>query len=376
MPVMTGLSGNEMYCLALKGLSAGDLVIGNSVYSLGFVGGIGASFKAAFGGEVSQISQIIHEGRQQSFMRMCRRGPKTRRHRHHRRDQRAAAFPRQHRIPLRRLDAPCRRRVEAQGDVLHQRRRPRTLLPARRQLHPAAFRVRQRRLFDGRRRRPARQPQDARPRRDQAIQRHLQQHPPSRSATDRGRSPALGANAVVGIKTEVMPFQGVHEMIMMGTASHNAALPAEHGAEPITSDLTCEEMWNMTNMGYMPLKLVMGTAVYSLGVIGGLKAMFKSFSRGEDQRPDLADLRRPRTRPGPDQARSRGDPRRRRRRNQNPHPRTRRPARIHGHRHGRPQAAEPLDRHARLCPSQAIIRDKDTWISSGDSFFAGAASGE
>jgi len=34
-------------------------------------------------------------------------------------------------------------------------------------------------------------------------------------------------------------------------------------------------------MGYMPLKLVMGTAVYSLGVVGGLKAMFKSFSRGE-----------------------------------------------------------------------------------------------
>ena len=40
-------------------------------------------------------------------------------------------------------------------------------------------------------------------------------------------------------------------------------------------------MWNLTAMGYMPLKLVMGTAVYSLGVMGGLKAMFKSFARGE-----------------------------------------------------------------------------------------------
>ena len=62
MPVMTGLSGNDMFCLALKGLSAGDLVIGNSVYSLGFVGGIGAGFKAAFGGEVSQLSQIDQSG--------------------------------------------------------------------------------------------------------------------------------------------------------------------------------------------------------------------------------------------------------------------------------------------------------------------------
>ena len=40
-------------------------------------------------------------------------------------------------------------------------------------------------------------------------------------------------------------------------------------------------MWNITSLGYVPLKLVMGTAVYSLGLVGGLKAMFKSFTRGE-----------------------------------------------------------------------------------------------
>ena len=49
----------------------------------------------------------------------------------------------------------------------------------------------------------------------------------------------------------------------------------------MTSDLTNEEMWNMVNIGYMPLKLVLGTAVYSLGVVGGIKAMLSSFSRGE-----------------------------------------------------------------------------------------------
>src|SRR5580765_6291211 len=72
MPIMTGLSGNEMFCLALKGLSAGELVIGNSVHSLGFVGGIGAGLQSAFGGEVSQITNIIHEGRQQSYARMVK----------------------------------------------------------------------------------------------------------------------------------------------------------------------------------------------------------------------------------------------------------------------------------------------------------------
>jgi hypothetical protein len=42
MAIMSGLSGNEMYCLDLKGMSAGELVIGNSVHSLGFLGSIGA----------------------------------------------------------------------------------------------------------------------------------------------------------------------------------------------------------------------------------------------------------------------------------------------------------------------------------------------
>ena len=37
----------------------------------------------------------------------------------------------------------------------------------------------------------------------------------------------------------------------------------------------------MANMGYLPIKLVLGTAVYSLGVVGGMTAFFKSFSRGE-----------------------------------------------------------------------------------------------
>ena len=91
----------------------------------------------------------------------------------------------------------------------------------------------------------------------------------------------VGANAVVGIETTVMPFQGVHEMMMMGTAARNPDLPTNSSQVPVTSDLTCAEMWNLTHMGYAPLKLVLGTAVYSLGIVGGLKAMLKSFSKGE-----------------------------------------------------------------------------------------------
>ena len=38
MAKVTGLSGNEIYCLALKQYSAGELVVGNSVNSMGFSG--------------------------------------------------------------------------------------------------------------------------------------------------------------------------------------------------------------------------------------------------------------------------------------------------------------------------------------------------
>jgi uncharacterized protein YbjQ (UPF0145 family) len=92
---------------------------------------------------------------------------------------------------------------------------------------------------------------------------------------------SVRANAVVGIETRIMPFQGVQEMFMMGTASYNPSLPPETAQHPVTSDLTCEEMWNLTSLGYAPLKLVMATAVYSLGFVGGLAAALKSFSRGE-----------------------------------------------------------------------------------------------
>src|SRR5690348_5400589 len=70
MAVMTGLSGNEMYCLHLKGMRPGDLVIGNSVFSMGVLGGIGAGVNTFLGGEVTQVTGIIHEGRQEAFKRM------------------------------------------------------------------------------------------------------------------------------------------------------------------------------------------------------------------------------------------------------------------------------------------------------------------
>ena len=49
---ISGLSGNEIYCLAQKGWAPGDIVVGNSVYSLGFVRGLTSGFQTLAGGEI------------------------------------------------------------------------------------------------------------------------------------------------------------------------------------------------------------------------------------------------------------------------------------------------------------------------------------
>jgi uncharacterized protein YbjQ (UPF0145 family) len=67
-------------------------------------------------------------------------------------------------------------------------------------------------------------------------------------------------------------------MLMIGTASVNESLPL---GEVATSDLTQQEMWNLNKMGYAPVKLLIGTSVYSLGFLGGLTSFVKSFVKGE-----------------------------------------------------------------------------------------------
>ncbi len=282
VPQMTGLSGNEIYCLHLKGMKPGNLVIGNSVYSMGLLGSIGAGFSNMMGGEVTQVTQIVHEGRLQSYQRLETEAQShgglgvtgvtsELRHFHgnieflsvgstvHAETGPGAANERLSFTTAHdaeelycQLDAEYRPLKFVFGNVAYSVGVPGGVLGSLKSL--ARGEVKEfSNVFN--------------------VTRHL--------ALQRviAEAAAAGANAVVGIKTHVLPFQGVHEMIMTGTAAHNPALPT--GQALATSDLTCQEMWNLTNMGYAPMKLVLGTAVYSLGVVGGVMAALKSFSRGE-----------------------------------------------------------------------------------------------
>src|SRR5450759_549359 len=67
---ISGLSGNEIYCLAQKGFSPGEIVLGNSVRSVGFAGSLRVMGKSVAGGEIHEFTELISEGRHAAILRM------------------------------------------------------------------------------------------------------------------------------------------------------------------------------------------------------------------------------------------------------------------------------------------------------------------
>jgi uncharacterized protein YbjQ (UPF0145 family) len=279
MAKVTGLSGNEIYCLALKNYSAGEIVVGNSVNSMGFLGGIGAGFKNILGGEITQITQAIHEGRASAFERMRNEGRQhgatgvagvTSELRSfngsteflfvgscvHARDASNKFFTSAGDAqelychmdagyePIQHAFGNIAYSIGVGGGIMGSLK---TLVRGEIPEYSNIFNLT----------------------RHKALERLVNQ------------AKADGANAVVGIRTTIEQWMGTHEMLMTGTASRHAALPPGADSNPVTSDMTGEELWAMTSLGYAPIKLLMSTSIYSLGVVGGFMAAFKSFAKGE-----------------------------------------------------------------------------------------------
>src|SRR5262249_57035921 len=68
--IVSGFSGNEIYCLAEKGWAPGSIVVGNSVQSLGLMGGLSSSLRTIAGGEIENLTQLITEGRHAAIERL------------------------------------------------------------------------------------------------------------------------------------------------------------------------------------------------------------------------------------------------------------------------------------------------------------------
>ena len=284
-PKLTGLSGNEIYCMRLKGLTPSGVVIGNSIQSMGFLGGVRSAFRGIVGGEIPDVTGMIHAGREAAFERMRAEAKREGVHG-------VVGVTSE----LRSLGgnseflfvgsgvsgAPGAAAFTSAGDAqelychMDAGYEPREFV-----FGNIAYSVGAVGGIAGTLKTLVR----GEIKEFSDVFNETRHH-----ALDRvvSHAKAAGANAVVGIRTNVMHFAGFHEMYMAGTAASHPAFPAEFASSPATSDLTGEELWGMTQLGYIPLKLLISTSVYSLGAIGGIKAAFQSFVKGE--LPDLTTL--------------------------------------------------------------------------------------
>lgn len=279
---VTGLSGNEIYCLSQAGMRAGQLCIGNSVVSIGVLGGIGAGLSTLGGGEISEVTTLVHDGRTRAFNRMMEEARQN-----GGRGLTGVSFDLvSHAGNLEfittgsavhfdsasagsedfstsadaqelfcQLDAGFQPLSFVFGNVAYSIGIGGNISGALRKLSRGEV-PQYSEIFD--------------------RTRHLA----LLRITDEARK--HGANSVVGIETTLSPLMGAQEMIMIGTASRHPLL-TEFTQTPVTSDMTNVEMWNLAHLGYLPLKLVMGVSVYSLGFTGGILSAIQSLGRGEVQ---------------------------------------------------------------------------------------------
>jgi uncharacterized protein YbjQ (UPF0145 family) len=281
MANVSGLSGNEIYCMALKNYRPGGLVVGNSVNSLGFLRDMSAGFRGMVGGEISEVTQAIEDGRLKAFERMVAEA------------QGAGAAgiagvtgdlrdfngnteflfvgSALHAVQAGarsgffssagsaqelycHMDAGYQPLSHVFGNIAYQVGFGGGLSGALKTLVRGEI-AEYSDIFNQTR--------------HAALNRIVAQ------------AQAVRANAVLGIRTQIMFWHNTHEMLMTGTAAAHPALPAGYTQQPVTSDMTGEECWAMTKLGYAPLKLLISASIYSLGTVGGIKAAFKAFTRGE-----------------------------------------------------------------------------------------------
>lgn len=281
---ITGLSGNEIYCLDLKGFDPGDIAVGNCVNSMGFLRSLGSGLSNLVGGEVTQVTQQIHDARQLAFERML-----VEANRYGASGVVGVASGLMHqgahteflfngscvhaRAPEQpfftaagnaqelycHMDAGYRPLQHVFGNIAYSIGLGGGLMGALSTLGRGEVR-------------------------EYSNVFNLTRH----KALNRLVSEAkrAKANAVVGIRTHVMRWHSAHEMTMTGTAAFHPAIPTDAGV--VTSDLTGEELWALSKLGYAPLRLMLSTSIYSLGVVGGIRSFFKSFTQGEI--PELSKL--------------------------------------------------------------------------------------
>lgn len=276
------LSGNEIFCLQLKGLLPAEIVVGNSVRSLGLAGAIGSGFRALAGGEVENITSLISEGRHAAIARLVE---EARRHGAHgvtgvTTELSSLAgyteFLSQGTSVVSSGAAPHFFTTSASGTELYCHLDA-GYTPLSFVMGNVAYALGIGRGITGGLSTLAQGEVRQYSEMYNRI-RHLALFRLRREAA------SVGANAVVDVRIDLRPFgPGVVELLMTGTASRHPAFAADSRdpANVVTSELTGPELFSLAQMGYAPVQLVMATSVYSLGVVGGIGASFAALAKGE-----------------------------------------------------------------------------------------------
>ena len=284
---ISGLSGNEIYFLERMGYRPGQLCVGNSVVALGVARGIGAGLSTLGGGEIEEVTRLVHDGRTRAYDRMMAEantyggsgltGVSFDLVNHggnlefitigstiHKKD-----------APV---DAPATDKVRfsTSADVAKLFCQVDAgFRPIRFVFGNVAYSIGVGGTIGGGLRSLAR---GEVPQYTEIFERT--RHLALSRITDEAKR--CGANAVIGIETTITPLMGAQEMMMVGTASHHPLIDS-FDRKPVTSDMTNEELWNMVNVGFMPIRLVMGVSVYSLGLKGGIFSALQTLGGGEVQ---------------------------------------------------------------------------------------------
>lgn len=279
---ISGMSGNEIYCLRLKGLEPAEITVGNSVRSMGVLGGLSSFGRSIAGGEISAMTDLISEGRHAAIQRM---EDEARKH--------GATGVTGVVSELRTLAGYTE--FLAQGTSVHDTRARLSFFssaasgielychldagyrPVKFVMGNIAYALGLGRGLMGSVRTLAR---------GEVTEFSSMYNQIRHTALARLKAEAaqFGANAVVDVDIKMLPHgPGTVELLLTGTASHHPALSAGpvRAEQVVTSELSGEELWNLAQLGFVPHQLVMATSVYSLGVVGGFGALFQGLTRGE-----------------------------------------------------------------------------------------------
>jgi uncharacterized protein YbjQ (UPF0145 family) len=280
--IVSGLSGNELFCVDMLGFRPGNMVVGNSVWSLGLLRSFGTNIKTMVGGELTQITDIISQGRHKALERLEQEIAANNGHGatgmsselifHNGNIEFLSVASTLHRMD----GAPTQVfSTAADGQELYCQMDA-GYTPVSFAMGNVAYSIGAVRGITGMFKQMAKG----------EVHQYSDIFNKTRNlALERITADAQqkGANAVVGITTSILPFgeTQVQEMLMIGTASRHELTDPELQSRVITSDLTAEELWNLARLGYTPLGLVLGTSVYSLGLVGGFMANLKNLVKGE-----------------------------------------------------------------------------------------------